>query len=184
MSPAPTGPAAPLQEDQPSRRRHNIALGLGIGGFLLMGIFWALIYSGAFNWRNPDKLHDEAWVSAAREICAPTAKLINDLPRAQTAKSPAERAATVDQGSDALDEMVERLAARPPDNTSDREVVAAWLADWRVYLGDRRDFTERLRADPMAKPLFTEVHGGWSTNAIDAFANANDLDTCTSPPDL
>jgi hypothetical protein len=159
-------------------------LGLGIGGFLLMGIFWALIYSGAFNWRNPDKLHDEAWVGTARRICTPTAALINDLPRAQTAKSPEERALTVDKGSDALDQMVARLGAQQPDNESDREVVAAWLSDWHVYLGDRRDFTKRLRADPSAKPLFTEVHGGWSTNAIDAFATANDLTACASPADL
>lgn len=184
MSSAPTGPAAPPQEDTPDRRRHNIAMGLGIAGFLLMAIFWALIYTGSFNWRNPDKLHDEAWVSNARAICTPTAKFINDLPRAQTAKSPEERAGAVDQGSDALDKMVARLEAQRPDNDSDRAVVDAWIADWRVYVGDRRDFTKRLRADPSAKPLFTEVHGGWSSNSIDAFANANNLVACASPADL
>ncbi len=165
-------------------RRHRLAFVLGSLAFVAMAVYWTLIFTGSFNWRNPDKLHDATWVARAARICAPVERYINALPRAQTARTPDERATTVDQGSDKLATMIEELGATPPDNASDRDVVTAWLSDWKVYVSDRRDFTRRLRLDPKAEPLFTEVHGGWATNSIDAFADANDLVACSSPQDL
>lgn len=173
-----------MTADETGHTARRIGLLLGIGGFAAMAVFWTLIFTGFFSWRNPDQLHDEAWVEAARATCKPTADLIDALPRAQTAESPAERAAAVEKGTVAIESMVDDLAANPPDNESDREVVSGWLKDWRIYIGDRKDFTKRLRADPTAKPLFTEVHGGWSTDAINAFADANKLEECSAPGDL
>ena len=171
-------------DDEPGRRGRNVVLGLGIAGFMLMALFWIAIFTGKFNGTNPDTVHDAVWVTHAGAICQPAANLINDLPRAQTAKSAAQRADTLDQGTAALTTMVSRLEALPSADAADEKMVTEWLADWRVYLGDRRSYAQNLRRNPDAKPLVSEVHGGWVTDAVDTLANANNLADCATPGDM
>jgi hypothetical protein len=60
-----------------------------------------------------------------------------------------------------------------------------WLADWRVYLGDRQDYAEAVRTDGNAALLVSEKEGtgrqitGW----IDEFALSNKMDDCVTPTD-
>jgi hypothetical protein len=60
-----------------------------------------------------------------------------------------------------------------------------WLADWRTYLGDRRDYAAALRTNPGARLLVSEKPGegrqitGW----IDEFAKANRMPSCVTPTD-
>jgi hypothetical protein len=171
--------------DQAPHKTNQIALGAGIAVFLGMALFWAAIFSGAFTTRNPDKLHDATWAPAAARVCKPAATTIKNLPNASTSKSADDRADLNDQGTAALEPMVAGLEALPsPGRASDRTVVNGYLEDWRVYLQDRRNFSDALRKDPKAKPLFTETHGGWDTDAIDAMANANDIPDCATPGDM
>ena len=161
------------------------ALGAGIGFFMLMALFWIAIFSGVFNHRNPDKLYDESWVAKAEKICAPAATTIKNLPNASTSKTPADRSELLNRGTAALEPMIAELRARPaPDRASDRTVVNGYLADWKIYLQDRRNFAQALLSDAHAQPLETEVHGGWVSDAIDAMANANDIPDCATPDDM
>ena len=178
----------PKAGDVDSREPHKtnqIALGAGIAVFFGLALFWAAIFSGTFNSRNPDKLHDATWAPAAERICKPAAATIADLPNATTTKSADERATLIDKGTAALAPMVKQLEALPaPERASDRTVVTGYLEDWNIYLQDRRNFSEALRKDPKAQPLLTETHGGWDTDAIDAMANANDIPDCATPRDM
>jgi hypothetical protein len=161
------------------------ALGAGIGFFVLMALFWVAIFSGAFTHRNPDKLYDEAWVAKAAKICAPAATTVKNLPNASTSKTPADRSRLLDRGTAALEPMVADLDALPtPERASDRTVVTGFLADWKIYLQDRRNFAEALLTDPKAEPLMSEVHGGWVSDAIDTMAKANDIIDCATPGDM
>ena len=166
-------------------RPSSLAVGAGIAFFMLMALFWIAVYSGVFNHRNPDQLYDGTWVTKAGKICAPAATTIKNLPNASTAKTPADRAVLLDRGSAALTTMVDRLGALPrPPRASDRTIVDGWLKDWHTYIGDRHRFATALRHDPKAKPLVSEVHGGWVTDAIDAMANANNIPDCATPKDM
>lgn len=150
-----------------------------------MALFWAAIYAGVFNHRNPDKLYDEAWVAKAAKICAPAAQTIKNLPNATTAKTPADRSELLDRGTAALETMLGQLDTLPePSRASDRTIVNGFLADWRTYVGDRKAFSKALLTDPKAKPLMTEVHGGWDSDAIDAMASANNIPDCATPDDM
>lgn len=166
-------------------RTNRIAVGAGIAGFLIMGLFWAAIFAGKFNSRNPDAMRDQAWTSNAEYICTPAATAISKLPNATTTKSAAERADLLDQGTAMLTPMVAKLRQiQRPAHALDQKIVDGWLQDWEIYLGDRKAYAQALRKDPAAKPLLTETHGGWDTDAIDAMARANNLDSCVSPPDM
>lgn len=183
MSGCNDGPMA--TEAEQDRHPNKWALGAGIGFFVLMALFWVAIFSGAFTHRNPDKLYDQAWVAKAEKICAPAARTIKNLPNASTSETPADRSKLLDRGTAALEPMVAGLEALPaPERKSDRTVVNGYLADWKIYLQDRRNFAEALLSDPMAEPLMTEVHGGWVSDAIDTMAKANDIIVCATPGDM
>lgn len=161
------------------------ALGAGIGFFVLMAIFWTMVFSGFFTHRNPDELYDKNWVTEAEKICAPAATTIKNLPNASTSKTPADRAELLNRGTAALEPMVDALAALPtPERAEDRTVVNGFLEDWRIYIGDRRDFADALLTDPAAQPLESEVHGGWVSDAIDIMARINKIPDCATPDDM
>ena len=46
--------------------------------------------------------------------------------------------------------MVDDLEPLAPTG-EDGEIVAAWIADWRTYLGDREAYADALRTDPEAR---------------------------------
>lgn len=165
-------------------RRHRWALGAGVAVFIAMGVFWALIFTGAFKQTNPDRLDDRRWVERTDRRCRPVRRAIDRLPNAGDATSAAQRAATVDRASKLVDGMLEAISHDPPAGASDRRIVRLWLADYRTYLADRRSYTRRLRHDPNAQPLFTERHGQSVQDAVTNFADLNDMGYCEAPPDL
>ena len=172
------------RDDEPGSI-NRIAVGAGIAAFLLIAMFWAAIFGGVFTRPNPDQLADASWATKAAAICKPAAAAIADLPNATTASSASARADLLDRGTEVLVPMVEQLDALPlPTSTDDQTIVKGWRADWKVYLQDRRNFATALRHDPKAKPLLTETHGGWDTDAIDTMARANDIASCATPGDM
>ena len=185
--PSPVG----IDESDPAEvvhERHSynrLAIWAGVAAFVVFGLYWVAIFTGQFHLTNPDKLHDAAWGKRVQTICQPAATYINNLPNASTSKIAIQRADLLDKGTAALVPMVRRLeAAEPPATAKEQAVVAAWLKDWNVYLGDRTAFAEALRKNPVAKPLLTQTHGGWDTDAIDEMANANNAPDCATPQDM
>ena len=65
--------------------------------------------------------------------------------------------------------MLDDLEAITPTG-EDGEIVTAWLADWRTYLGDREAYAEALRSDPEAQLLVTAKDREQITEFIDAFS--------------
>lgn len=172
-------------ETEQGHDRHKWALRAGMGIFVLLALFWVAIFSGAFNHRNPDELYDKGWVAKAGKICTPAATTIKNLPNATTAKTPADRSDLLNRGSDALDTMLAELHTVPaPTRASDQTIVNGFLADWKIYIGDRRRYAEALLTNPNARPLITEVHKGWVTDAIDTMANINNIPDCATPQDM
>jgi hypothetical protein len=134
-----------------------------------------------------DRLDDPTFARAAEERCVAAVAEVDELPVANASPNAAARADVLDQANatfaamlDDLDGMVDLAPAG-----DQRRRTTEWLADWRIYLGDRQDYAESLRTDPGARLLVSEKPGqgqqitGW----IDEFAKANRMPSCASPLD-
>ena len=64
-------------------------------------------------------------------------------------------------------------------------IVPDWIADYRVYIENRRAFAEKLRSSTR-RPFFaeTEVEGVPISERIGKFARENEMKACQPPLDL
>jgi len=152
---------------------------------------WVYVLYLAFGpGRQPpiDRLDDPAFAEAAEVRCADAVADVDELPVATESGTAADRAAVVDEADatfaamlDDLDGMVTLAPAG-----DQRRRATEWLADWRIYLGDREAYADALRDDPNARLLVSEKAGegrqitGW----IDEFALANRMPSCATPTDV
>jgi hypothetical protein len=181
---------------EPRSRRFSISRLLVVAAVLSMTLLWIWILSGAPKRRNPDYLHDRAWVAKAGEHCDEAVARIDDLPQATTAATPRERVETVEQANGILVDLVADLRADQPggsgdDRTDDRRVVKLWLDDWDRFLDARVDYAERLRAyEPEGDadiPRFLlpeNPKGDGIDRPIKSFADVNEIPQCATPGDV
>jgi hypothetical protein len=134
----------------------------------------------------PGRLDDAAFRAAAEQTCARARAALDEVPRSFTARTAAERADLVVRGTDILSTMIDELAAQAPTTEPGRAVVTEWLADWRTYLDDRRDYADRLRTDPDARFYVSQSDRDKRqiTAAVDRLANVNQMTSCTVPDDV
>ena len=78
------------------------------------------------------------------------------------------------------------LAVLAGGTDEDRDLVVHWLADWEVYVADRRAHAERLRTEGDVKPLLTALASGAGSvlERMNGFARANDMESCLDPGDM
>lgn len=133
----------------------------------------------------PDRLADLSWAPEAERICEAAHAEVADLPSAPATPSAAERADVIDDATDVYDAMLVELAAvLPSGGDPGADLVAAWLADYRVFLADRRSYAAALRTDPAARFVVTEKYGRQITAPVDRFARVNTMESCMSPGDV
>lgn len=183
----PDGPAGPAR---PAERR-RLPRALIVVAVLLMLSMWGYVLYLAFGpGRQPplDRLDDPAFAQAGEARCAEAEAAVDALPGAGAAPDAADRADVIDRANAEYAAMLDDLEAELPlaPAGDQREHAAEWLADWRIYLADRAEFADALRADPEARLLVSEKPGqtrqvtGW----IDEFALANKMDSCATPADV
>ena len=90
----------------------------------------------------------------------------------------------VDRANDELEAMLDGLDVDLPSSQEDQAVVRPWLADWRTYLDNRRDYADRLRTDPDAQLLVDEKFSDSIETVIGTFAEVNEMDSCVVPGDV
>ncbi|MPY93653.1 MAG: hypothetical protein GEV08_11500 [Acidimicrobiia bacterium] len=135
--------------------------------------------------REPlDTLEGPAFALAAEPVCAAALADVEALPAASTARSAAERSVTIDEATGRLRGLVADLRSLAPRTGEDGSVVAAWLADWDTYLGDRQDYARRLRADEAAEFQLTTRQEQGITKAMDNMAQVNEMPSCATPGDV
>jgi ABC-type transporter Mla subunit MlaD len=157
---------------------------LAVAVALGLVLFWLWIFAGGPKKQNPDYLADRAWVQRAQDTCRATVDRIDALPPASESTDNVARAQVVDRANDELETMLDQLAARRPTGDGDEEVVQPWLADWRTYLGNRRDYADRLANDPGAQLLVDEKFHDSIETVIGTFAEVNDMPACAPPGDV
>ena len=136
-----------------------------------------------------DRLDDTSWTEAAEATCATSGPVFESLPFASEIDSPLERAEILDPATDELDQMIDRLdRLNPPDTDEEAAAVERWLADYRIFVTDRREYADAQR-DPNAErfdqPFSVTDRGGYQLDVlIDDFARVNFMESCETPDDL
>ncbi len=179
--PATPEPAAPAD----SGSTWTVGRVLTVLTVLGLVVFWIWILSGAPSRNNPDRIDDRTFVTAMRARCTTALNEINHLTPASESHTAAARAAVVDQATTILDGLIDRIETDAPRSGDDAVRLKGWIRDWRTYLGDRRDYTRRLRSNPRAA-LLLDVNKAHDSvdRAITNFADINDSPSCEAPGDV
>lgn len=175
-----------MEVTQPEYRRWTWTAGrlLAVVVAIVIALFWLWVFAGGPRRQNPDFLTDRSWVKSADATCAVTQDAIKALPGAEESANSTVRAVTVDQATDEIDKMINRLEARPPTDAEDATLVKQWLTDYRSYVASRRDYADDLPADPGAKLLYNEKFRKPIDDVITTFAEVNDMPSCVPPGDV
>jgi hypothetical protein len=156
-----------------------------------VGIWGYVMYLTFFEGRAEprDRLDDTDFTAAAEEACAESNAFFADLPFANEVSSPEERADLLDEASDELEVLVSRLEGLvPPRDADEATAVQRWLADYRTFIQDRREYADAQRdpsSDRYDQPFAVTDRGGFQIDVlIDDFAGINDMPSCETPNDV
>ena len=182
----PDPPLGADPDDQRGGARRPLFL-LGMAAILALVAGWVYVLFIYDPGLMIDELADRRFPDAAEEICAAAVDRLEQLPRAEEADSAFERADMVERSNLILRDMVDGLEPHAPTEPENvRDGVAEWIADWRVYIGNRERYVDNLRSDPDARflesPKGSDTKG--ITRAIDSFAEVNRMRSCTTPDDV
>ncbi|MXZ95651.1 MAG: hypothetical protein F4Y99_06975 [Acidimicrobiaceae bacterium] len=177
-------------------------LGRWLGGLFVVGsfVFWAWAFSPWARTENPARLDNRGFAQWADQRCAEAQTAIAAVPTARQAASRAERADQVDRATDEVEALVDDLRMRAQvslatstegDGPPDADLVGDWLADWDVYITDRRSHSAKLRTADDDTPdrelrflLVDMTEGSTYTERMDGFSRLNNMDNCQVPGDV
>ena len=136
-----------------------------------------------------NRVNDDQWRAQSEEICRVAEherELLIDL-RLVGESGPnalAERADLVDLATDTLENAVNSIAKLPVADAKGAAIVPLWLADYRIYIADRRSYTALLRNgvnEPFAESPVDQIP---LSEKLSTFASENQLTSCKPPIDL
>jgi len=157
-----------------------------------MGLIVAMwVYAFGFAPRESiNRIGDQQWSARAERRCAAAEARrfeMQDLSPMDPDDSGALRrkAGIVERATDDLEAVIDEIEGDRPTDAKGRAIVPDWIADYRVYISDRRLFVDRLRSLP-TRPNFneTDVGGVPVSERINKFARENDMKSCQTPYDL
>jgi len=159
-----------------------------IGGLAFAAFWgWALFFAS----KQPiNEIGDRAWAARAQAICENAEQeriALADFREMEdaTAELVRERAAIVDRATDVIERMLDSVVGVTPDDAKGRDLVPQWEAEYRTYLGDRRAFSDELRASGENKPFYESQMGGIPiSERLETFAGDNAMPACAPPRDL
>lgn len=155
------------------------------------GIFAMWVYAFGFASRESiNKIGDDAWKARSEAHCQQAENdrfALQDLTE-MNPNDPAalkKKADIVEKATDSLEEAINKIAQDSPSDEKGKALVPLWIADYRTYIQNRRDFAKTLRT-ATRRPYFseTEVEGVPISERIGKFARENDMKTCQPPLDL
>lgn len=96
-----------------------------------------------------------------------------------------KKAQIVEIATNSLERAINDIEKDIPSDEKGQAIVPLWIADYRIYIEDRRNFVDELRSADR-RPYFaeTEVEGVPISERLGKFARENDMKTCQPPLDL
>lgn len=148
------------------------------------------VYAFVFSSREAvNKIDDASWQERAERICTDA----NDRRMAladyriispDDADGLSERAEIVDTATLIIEEMIDEIERVKPTDAKGLALVPLWIADYRTYVQDRRDYTNQLRAGQNVAFSETMAEGIPLSEKISTFAADNTMPSCKAPIDL
>ena len=167
----------------------KITRGFLVSVCVLIAVMW--VYAFGFAPRESfNKINDEAWQARAQAHCKKAEDQrfsLEDLTPMKVDDPAAllKKAKIVEAATDTLENAINLIAADRPTDAKGQELVPKWIADYRVYIADRRAFIVALRTTSK-RPYFaeTDVEGVPVSERIGKFARENNMKTWQTPYDL
>lgn len=136
-----------------------------------------------------NRVADEQWRRNSDEICRVAKRQRESLIdlRLVSESGPnalAERAIIVDLATDTLEHMVNEIAELTIADAKGAAIVPLWLADYRIYIGDRRNYATQLRNGINLPFAESQVDQLPLSEKLATFATDNHLTSCKPPIDL
>lgn len=157
---------------------------------VLFGICLMWIYGLFFASKDVvNQIADEKWKQQSDDICLNAKQqreALIDL-RLVGESGPnalAERAEIVDKATDTLENMVNAIAVLPVSDPKGSAIIPLWLSDYRIYIADRRAYTELLRQGVNQPFAESQVDQLPLSEKLATFAADNHLVSCKPPIDL
>jgi len=136
-----------------------------------------------------NKFGDRSWANRAQERCLVAReqrKSLSDYRIVDSLGQNAlvERAALIDRATDTIESFVKEFRERLPTDPKGRELVGLWLNDYEIYIADRREFSDKLRAGINEQFAETPIEGLPISEKVATFAADNEMSFCKPPIDL
>ncbi|MFM8722027.1 MAG: hypothetical protein ACKOEJ_04820 [Acidimicrobiaceae bacterium] len=136
-----------------------------------------------------NKFDDRIWAVRAQERCLiarQERKGLSDYRVVDSLGKDAlfERADLIDLATDTIESFVNEFRQSPPSDPKGRELVGLWLDDYEIYIADRREFSNNLRAGINEQFAETPIEGLPISEKIATFAADNEMSYCKPPIDL
>lgn len=156
-----------------------------------MGLLVAMWVYGLFfaSKEGMNRINDRDWPVRAQAICqrANAERLqLTDLRRLDEVgpDALAGRAALVDRATDLVTRMLDEVVAVAPADAKGRDLIPMWEAEYRIYLNDRREYADMLRAGVNRPFAETRSEGLPISERLETFAGDNEMPACAPPRDL
>lgn len=158
---------------------------LGVAVVLALCVFWIWAFANRGSIAHPDEFADTDWRASAEAVCVVRQDAIAALPNPVSVDTPEERGRLVAIATVELEEMIEGLHQLGlPNDPQGADTVPRWLADYELYLQDRRDWTEILLTGEDPPFLISgNADGVRVTDLLDTFAQVNEMPSCAPSPD-
>ena len=164
-------------------RSAKLQLGLVVASLAFWGAIlgWTLVADPG---HPPDYLEDRRFPTAAEPVCAAAMAEVESFGNATAVGSIEERADLVDRQDEVFTEMIADLRRLPRPEGEQGEWVEAWLADWETHIADREAWAARLHDGE--DPPFVETARGSDrvSEAVDGFAEVNEMPSCATFNDV
>jgi len=173
--------------DESTARSLGVRLGLGV----LVTVFavfwtWALFFASK---EAVNRIEDRAWAERAELICRSANDERLELADFRLIDSGGpelirERADIVEASTDIVRRMLDDVVAVRPTDPKGIAIVPLWEADYRIYIQDRYNYAEQLRASGENLPFYETADGIPLSERIETFAGDNEMPACAPPRDL
>ncbi len=80
--------------------------------------------------------------------------------------------------------MVDELEADLPADAKGQAIVPMWIYEYRIYIDDRRRYTDELRTTGENLPFYETMSEVPISERLATFAADNEMATCSPPLDL